>query len=73
MTERIATSGEWVPVLENREMSKQHQTKTPEENPRNPETPRNLDVPEKPLREELECVDHPGSDEEEPDGYGHGV
>jgi hypothetical protein len=73
VTDRIATSIEWVSVQENLEMSKQPQTGTPEENPRNPQAPRRLDVPDEPLREELECVDHSDSDEEEPDGYGHGV
>ena len=66
---RIVTSGEWVSVLKNREVSKQAPTKPLEENPRGP---RWLDVPDESLREEPECLDDPDS-EEEPDGYGHGV
>ncbi len=72
LTDRIATSGEWMAVLENREMSKQPPTETPDENPRDPAAPRRLDVPDESLREEFEWVDHSDS-EEEPDGYGHGV
>ena len=72
VTDRIATSCEWDSALENREMSKQPLTITPGENPRNPQAPRRLDVPDEALPEEPECVDYPDS-EEEPDGYGHGV
>jgi hypothetical protein len=69
---RIVTSGEWVSVLKNREVSIQPPTKPPEENPRGPQGPRWLDVPDESLGDEPECVDDPDS-EEEPDGYGHGV
>ena len=61
-----------VSVLKNREVSKQPPTRPPEENPRGPQGPRWLDVPDESLRDEPECVDYPDS-EEEPDGYGHGV
>ncbi len=53
-TDRSGTSGEWVTVLENRKMSKQPPTKTPEENPRDPHAPGRLDVPHEFLREEFE-------------------
>jgi hypothetical protein len=69
---RIVTSGEWVSVLKNREVSKHRPTRPLEENPRGPQGPGGLDLPDESLRDEPECVDYPDS-EEEPDGYGHGV
>ena len=61
LTDRIATSGEWMAVLENREMSKQPPTEMPDENRRDPAAPRRLDVPDEPLREEFEWIDGSGS------------